>query len=120
MFFQRLKRKLRTRNLLFGLLFLVMSALFAAVAISNGFSSEASWKLGPRHSDVGIPVANWVVSCVMLVLCALLLGACISSVKEAFAQKTYKKVLDTVRQIGDPATVEQMLERLAPERFLGR
>lgn len=109
MFFQSVKKQLRTRNILWALLCVVLCVGLVALAISNGFSSETGWKLGPRGTNVGIPISNWVVSVFFLAMTALFAGLFVSCMKEVIKNTTYEKLLTAAQAIGDVDTIDQHL-----------
>ena len=82
------------------------------LAVSNGFSSETGWQYGPRFSDSGIPIPNWVISCVFIIIALIFLGMLISSIKDIFTNANYNNVIQVAKEIGEISFIEQTLENL--------
>lgn len=116
-FFDSVKKRIRNRNIVRSVAFLTLMAATVFVAITNGFSSEAEWKFGFRFSDMGIPLPNWMVSCLFLLMAFLFLCIVISSVKEIFANESYRKVIKAAQEIGEVSFVGQTLENLPKSNF---
>ena len=112
MFFDSLKKKIRNKNILWSIISIGVMIVMLFLAISNGFSSETEWKYGFRFSDIGIPVPNWVISCLFILIALIFLGLLISSIKDIFTNASYNKIIKAAGEIGELSFVEQTLENL--------
>ncbi|MBQ1186849.1 MAG: hypothetical protein IIX54_04090 [Clostridia bacterium] len=112
MFFNYVKNKIRNKNILWSIISIVVMFVAVLLAISNGFSSETEWKYGFRFSDTGIPIPNWVISCLFIIIALIFLGLLISSVKDLFTNTTYNKIIKAAQEIGDISFIDQTLQNL--------
>lgn len=112
MFFNSVKKKIRNKNILWSVLSIVGIIVSVCLAISNGFSLDTGWKFGFRFSDIGIPIPNWVVSCLFILLGLIFFRVLISSMKDVFANTNYNKMIRAAQGIGDVSFVEQTIENL--------
>ena len=109
MFFQSVKKKIATKNILWSLLSVLLCVGAVALTISNGFSSETGWQVGPRGTNVGIPIPNWAVSCLYLILTAVFAYLFVYCMKDVITAGTYNKLLDAARAIGDVEQIDRLL-----------
>lgn len=111
-FFNKIKSKLKTKNLLWSIFFILFAIGSFAFAMSNGFSSETQWQLGVRGSDSGIPLPNWLVSCFMLLVCAITAFSAYAFIKSFFKDTEFNKMMGIVAQMGDVNYIGNMLESM--------
>lgn len=116
-FFNKIKLKLKTKNIIWTIILAAIGALGLFVAISNGFSSEIQWQIGFRGSRNGIPLPNWLVSCfLILVFIGCILGA--FSFLHSFIKNTeFNKMIDSIKSIGDVETIGKMLSSMDKNKY---
>lgn len=112
MFFETIKKKIRNKNLLWSAVSVLVILVTTYLALSNGFSSETGWKFGFRFSDIGIPIPNWAISCLFIILGLIFLGLLISSIKNIFTNANFNKLIKAAQEIGEVSFIEQTLENL--------
>lgn len=108
-FFGKVKIKLRVKNLLYSILFLFLVCGVALLIVYTGFSSEVEWRLGVRGSNSGIPVPNWALSVLFLILGIFLLVACIRYFCSFVKDTEYNKMLKEVEKIGNTNEIGLLL-----------
>lgn len=111
-FFIRIRSKLRAKNLLWTVVFFAVGCSFAWVAITNGFSSEAGWRYGVVGSQHGIPVSNWVVSALMVLMTLIFGWLAISHFRSFLRNEEYQKLLAAAEALGNPEQIGQALAAL--------
>lgn len=116
-FFSKIKSKLRVKNLLLGLLYLAIACAMMYFAITNGFSSEVQWQFGVRGSDVGIPLPNWVVSGLLVLVAAIFAFVSFGCIKSFIKSTEYNKMLDSVRKIGEVDAVGAMIASMSKNPY---
>ena len=110
MFFEGIKTKIRNKNIIraiVGVLGVLIATWFAAM---NGFSSESEWKFGIKFSDLGIPIPNWLVSCIIIVVGLIFLFLLVLSLKDLISNENYNKMLTDAKNIGELQFVENVLQ----------
>lgn len=117
MFFNSIKKKIRNKNILWSLISILVICFSAYFVMSNGFSSDTNWRYGFRFSDIGIPLPNWLVSCLFIVLGLIFVYMLVSSVRDIFTNKTYNSVIESARLLGDVAFIDTTLESMQKSRF---
>ena len=116
-FFNRIKAKLKVKNLLWAVLFIVLATSFGRTAIFNGFSSEFQWHIGVRGSNSGIPVPNWVISFLFVLMCVIFLGCAFSYIKSFVKNTEFNKLLQMVEGIGAAEAIGTMLASMEKNKY---
>lgn len=108
-FFNKIKSKLKVKNLIWTIAFIALACLFGFIAISNGFSSEMQWQIGVRGSNSGIPVPNWLISCFLLLMCLIFAGSAFLFLKSFIKNTEFNKMLQVVESLGNAEAIGIML-----------
>ncbi len=116
-FFNKLRAKLKIKNLCSAILFLLLAALFSWIAISNGFSSETGWRIGIRGSRSGIPIPNWLISCFLLLLGLIFVVSAFLFLVSFVKDTEYKKMLQNVYAIGDADMIGTMIAAMKKSTY---
>lgn len=111
-FFNRIKTKLKIKNLCWAILFLAIAVFAGWCGISNGFSSEMEWSIGLRGTDGGIPVPNWLVSGFLLLIGVIMVASAFAYIKSFAKDTEYNKMLQTVQALGDVNMIGAMLTEM--------
>lgn len=108
-FFNKIRIQLKIKNFFYAILCLAGSSLFVLCTISTGFSSKMEWRIGFRGSRSGIPIPNWLISCLCIfMVLALFVAACgcfVSFIKDI----EFNKMLSVVVEMGDVDSFGLML-----------
>lgn len=116
-FFNKLRVKLKIKNLIRASLFLVLAVLFSYIAVSNGFSSETGWRIGIRGTGGGIPVPNWLISCFLLSLGLIFVVSMFLFLVSFVKDTEYKKMLQNVHAIGDANLIGTMIAAMKKSTY---
>ena len=116
-FFKKIKSKLKIKNLIWTILFIVLATLFCVLAISNGFSSEMQWQIGVRGSNSGIPVPNWLISCFFLLMVAIFAVSAFMFLKSFIKDTEYNKMLSVVEELGSIESIGAMLSSMDKSKY---
>lgn len=116
-FFNKLRVKLKIKNLIRTILFIALAALFSWIAISNGFSYETGWRIGIRGIGGGIPVPNWLISCFLLLLGLLFVVSAFAFLVSFVKDTEYKKMLQNVCAIGDANVIGTMIAAMKKSTY---
>jgi len=116
-FFNKIKSKLKVKNFIWTIMFIVLACLFGFMAISNGFSSEMQWQIGVRGSNSGIPVPNWLISCFLLLMCIIFLGSAFLFLKSFIKNTEFNKMLHVVEGMGNAEAIGTMLASMDKNKY---
>lgn len=116
-FFNKIKTKLKAKNLLWSLFFLVMGCGSGILGVSNGFSSDMEWQIGVRGSRGGIPIPNWLISGFLVFMCALFIVFFFVFLKSVIKNAEFNKMLRSVEEIGDAESVGAMLAAMPKNKL---
>lgn len=116
-FFNKIKSKLKVKNLIWTILFVALACVFGFIAISNGFSSEMQWQIGVRGSNSGIPVPNWLISCFLLLMCIIFIGSAFLFLKSFIKNTEFNKMLDVVESMGNAEAIGTMLASMDKNKY---
>lgn len=116
-FFNKIKSKLKVKNLIWTIVFIALACLFGIIAFSNGFSSEMQWQIGVRGSNSGIPVPNWLISCFLLLMCIIFLGSAFLFLKSLIKDTEYNKMLKVVESMGNADDIGSMLASMNKNKY---
>ena len=116
-FFEHVKKKTTRAHILNAVFFLVFSIFFGALTFFIGFSSDADWQIGPRHSNSGIPVPNFVISSIALVIGIIFIFAFISSIKSAVKNKEFADFMLLAEKTVNTADMEESLSNTEKCRY---
>lgn len=116
-FFNKIKSKLKVKNIIWTVLFIALACLFGFMAISNGFSSELQWQIGVRGSNSGIPVPNWLISCFLLLMCIIFLGSAFLFLKSFIKNTEFNKMLHVVESMGNAEAIGTMLASMDKNKY---
>ena len=116
-FFNKVKSKLKVKNFIWTMLFIAMACLFGFMAILNGFSSEMQWQVGIRGSSGGIPVPDWMISCLYILLCTVFLGTAVAFLTSFLKNTEFNKILRTVESMGNVETIGNMLASMEKNKY---
>jgi len=116
-FFGKIKTKIRVQSGLLSLLFIALAALFIFLGFMNGFSTEATMQIGPRGTDVGIPIPDWLLSSIFILLGGFFAFTAVTTLISAFKDKDYNKLIDQVKTVGDVAAVGNKLAGMEKNPF---
>ncbi len=116
-FFNSIKMKMALKNSLWSILMLAMAVLIMCNAFSTGFSSDTDWAIGVRGSSGGIPIPNWVLSVLSIIVSVLMAFGSVMFFKNAVNSSEYKALLETVGAIGDVNVIGDILASLPKSSF---
>lgn len=116
-FFNKIKSKLKVKNLIWTIVFIALACLFGIIAFSNGFSSELQWQIGVRGSNSGIPVPNWLISCFLLLMCIIFLGSAFLFLKSFIKNTEFNKMLHVVESMGNAEAIGTMLASMDKNKY---
>ncbi len=116
-FFNKIKSKLKVKNLIWTVVFVALACLLGFIAISNGFSTEMQWQIAVRGSNSGIPVPNWLISCFLLLLCGIFLTSAFFFLRSFIKDSEYKKMLQVVASMGDVEVIGSTLASMAKNKY---
>lgn len=116
-FFNKIKSKLKVKNLIWTIAFIALACLFGIIAFSNGFSSELQWQIGVRGSNSGIPVPNWLISCFLLLMCIIFLGSAFLFLKSFIKNTEFNKMLHVVESMGNAEAIGTMLASMDKNKY---
>lgn len=116
-FFNKIKSKLKVKNFIWTILFIVLACLFGFMAISNGFSSEMQWQIGVRGSNSGIPVPNWLISCFFVLMCIIFIGSAFMFLKSFIKNTEFNKMLHVVESMGNAEAIGTMLASMDKNKY---
>ncbi len=116
-FFKKVKTKIKIKNFLLAAALIALACLSGFIAIMNGFSAETEWQIGIRGSRSGIPVPNWLISCIILLMCGLFLVSGIHCLIAFIKDPMYKKMLLAVAEIGDAEAVGVALAAMKKNKY---
>lgn len=116
-FFNKIKSKLKVKNIIWTVLFIALACLFGFMAISNGFSSEMQWQIGVRGSNSGIPVPNWLISCFFVLMCIIFLGSAFLFLKSFIKNTEFNKMLHVVESMGNAEAIGTMLASMDKNKY---
>lgn len=116
-FFNKIKSKLKVKNLIWTIVFIVLACLFGFIAFSNGFSSEMQWQIGVRGSNSGIPVPNWLISCFLLLMCIIFIGSAFLFLKSFIKNTEFNKMLHVVESMGNAEAIGTMLASMDKNKY---
>ena len=116
-FFDKIKRKLKVKNLIWTILFLVLACIFGFMAVSNGFSSDMEWQIGLRGTSGGIPIPNWLLSCFFLLLVVIFLVSSFSFFRSFVNNTEFNKMLCVVEEIGNVEAIGSMLASMEKSKY---
>ncbi len=116
-FFNKIKSKLKVKNLIWTIVFIALSSVFGLIAFSNGFSSELQWQIGVRGSNSGIPVPNWLISCFLLLMCIIFLGSAFLFLKSFIKNTEFNKMLHVVESMGNAEAIGTMLASMDKNKY---
>lgn len=108
-FFKRIKGKLLRRNILWAVLAFVLTVAGVSLAVDTGFSTDKDWRIGPRYSDIGIPLPNWVFTIIMLLATAAFLALFIKQIVSIARNSDYNELIASVSKIGDANAIGSLL-----------
>lgn len=113
-FFNKVRVKLKVRNLIWTFAFAVLTCLFGYRAILRGFPSGQT---GVNQSNRGIPVPNWLRMGVFLLMCGIFFVSAFFFLKSAIQDTEYKKMLQAVASMGDVAAIGATLAAMAKSNY---
>lgn len=117
-FFEKVRARLRVRNIFYVVLFLLLAALFVSVVIFTGFSSEATIQFSLGGSGRGIPIPNWVISCMSSLMTFFMILAIVNTVKSIAKDTEYNVFLNNVFMIGDTEKIGSMLSSIEKSKLV--
>lgn len=116
-FFDKIKAKLKVKNLMCTILFIALACLFGLIAFSNGFSSELQWRFGIRGTNGGIPIPNWLVSCFLLLLSCIFLLSAVMFLKSFVKNTEFNKMMQVVTGLGNAEVIGSMLASMPKSKY---
>ncbi len=116
-FFDKLKSKLRRKNLLGALLCLLLSIGFAVGAFSIGFTSELEWQIGPRYSQSGIPVPNWLLAGLVALVAVFCFCVTIGQLHSLIMDSEYEKMMKKVQVLGDAKVIDSLIASMPKSKL---
>lgn len=116
-FFNKIKSKLKVKNLIWTIVFVALACLFGIIAFSNGFSSDMQWQIGVRGSNNGIPVPNWLISCFLLLMCIIFIGSAFLFLKSFIKNTEFNKMIHVVESMGNAEAIGTMLASMDKNKY---
>lgn len=109
MFFESTKKKIRNRNILWSIFSVLMILLSIFVTVNTGFSADVNWQYGFRGIDGGIPIPNWLLSSLFVLMGLIFLRLLYSCMKDILKNVTYNELIKTAESIGDVCVIDETL-----------
>ncbi len=118
-FFDKIRKKLRNRNIFTAIMLVLFAVLLLWLSFFGiGFTRDVEWQVGPRHTNVGIAVPNWLLAGFFLVVALIPLFSAIYHIVDQVKQKDYNKMMDAARAMGDPEQIGTLLQSLSPSKLV--
>ena len=114
-FFERIKSKLKWKNLMYFLLFLLPGFLMILFAFQTGFSWETNFRF-----RIGLPVPNWLLSGLLILFSLGFFYKSVVHLISFLCDAKYRALLQSIERIGDVATCGAILEAMEENPYANR
>lgn len=108
-FFSKIKFKLQMKNLLWTILFLVLTCIVIGIVVSTGFSWEVESGIGIRGFNFSIPIPNFIQSCFFSLFGVLLFIGVFVNVKALFHNPVFHQLIESAERLGNVDAIGNML-----------
>ena len=115
-FFNKIKIKLKVRNLISAIVFFAFTSLFASIGIlSLNFSSYFDVRIPIVDIDILIPY--WVVSFLLILISIIPLWIMCPYLKSFFTNTEFNEMIQKVKEIGDAEGIGTMLSSISKSPY---
>ena len=109
MFFESVKKKIRNSIIRWVLICPIVTVITSLLAFSNGFSSDADFSLKIFSVNTGIPLPNWLISGMFLLIAVGALIVFFTSLIDILKNETYNNFIASAQALGDLNAIDQYL-----------
>ncbi|MCR5783142.1 MAG: hypothetical protein K6G90_10470 [Clostridia bacterium] len=111
-FFEKIRKKLRRRNVIRMIVSILMMSWFGAGIAICVFYNDIDFKIFSFGTDFGIPVPNWLMSLGFVFMIAIFAFIFVGSLKSAFKNTEYLALLESAHKLGNIEYVDEILSDL--------
>lgn len=111
-FFEKIRKKLRSRNVIWMIVSILMMSWFGAGIAICVFYNDIDFKIFSFGTDFGIPVPKWLLSLGFVFMIAVFGFIFVGSLKSALKNTEYQALLESAQELGNIESVGEMLSDL--------
>lgn len=112
MFFETMKKEIRKSNIILLLIALAFLCAFAVATVFTGFSSEKEYQIGFRYTKLGIPIPNWLLSVIFILICLACVYRLVLLLKDIVKNTTYNETIAKAEKLGNIEVIDSILGSL--------